>query len=83
MGSSIKICYVAEGKADLYIRLLPTYEWDTAAAHCILLEAGGDLYTPNQTPIRYNQKSSLLNPSFIAIRNQNRHWVKLLKDVKI
>lgn len=42
-GSSLKFCLVAEGLADLYPRFVPTYEWDTAAAHAILLEAGGDI----------------------------------------
>lgn len=42
-GSSLKFCLVAEGTADLYPRFVPTYEWDTAAAHAILLEAGGDI----------------------------------------
>lgn len=42
-GSSLKFCLVAEGRADLYPRFVPTYEWDTAAAHAILLQAGGDI----------------------------------------
>ena len=42
-GSSLKFCLVAEGRADLYPRFVPTYEWDTAAAHAILLQSGGDI----------------------------------------
>ena len=42
-GSSLKFCLIADGQADLYTRFVPTYEWDTAAAHAILLQAGGDI----------------------------------------
>lgn len=65
--SSFKFCMIAEGVADLYPRLAPTSEWDTAAAHAILRAAGGDVFAlPDLTPLRYNQKASLLNPEFIA-----------------
>lgn len=66
MGSSLKICLVAEGKADIYPRLGPTSEWDTAAAHAVLLAAGGEIVTLDNTPLLYNQKASYLNPYFIA-----------------
>jgi 3'(2'), 5'-bisphosphate nucleotidase len=66
MGSSLKICLVAEGLADVYPRLGPTSEWDTAAAHCILLEAGGDIVDMFNQSLLYNTKDSLLNPSFFA-----------------
>ena len=67
MGSSLKICLIAEGKADIYPRLGPTSEWDTAAAHAVLKAAGGTcvLYDNNQE-LMYNTKDSLLNPYFIA-----------------
>lgn len=67
MGSSLKICLVAEGAADVYPRLGPTSEWDTAAAHAVLLGAGGRLVEAgSRTPLRYNQKESVLNPHFMA-----------------
>lgn len=66
MGSSLKICLVAEGKADLYPRLGPTSEWDTAAAHAVLNAAGGSMTTLDGAPLLYNQKESFLNPHFIA-----------------
>jgi len=66
MGSSLKICLVAEGKADIYPRLGPTSEWDTAAAHAVLNAAGGSITTLDGEPLRYNQKESFLNPYFIA-----------------
>ena len=66
MGSSLKICLVAEGRADLYPRLGPTMEWDTAAAHAILNAAGGKLleYGAEQE-VRYN-KRNLRNNWFLA-----------------
>jgi len=68
MGSSLKICLVAEGEADLYPRLGPTSEWDTAAAQAVLEGAGGQLEDYNTGKILgYNQKEdSLLNPQFLA-----------------
>ena len=67
MGSSLKICLVAAGKADLYPRLGPTSEWDTAAAHAVALGAGAQvLEFESGQPLRYNQKASLLNPHFIV-----------------
>ncbi|PWW36962.1 3'(2'),5'-bisphosphate nucleotidase [Idiomarina loihiensis] len=66
MGSSLKFCLVAEGKADIYPRLGTTSEWDTAAAHAVLSAAGGDVLTLNGEPLLYNQKEDYLNPHFIA-----------------
>ncbi|MTJ02293.1 3'(2'),5'-bisphosphate nucleotidase CysQ [Idiomarina piscisalsi] len=66
MGSSLKICLVAEGEADIYPRLGPTCEWDTAAAHAVLSAAGGNITTINGDPLLYNQKEDYLNPHFIA-----------------
>lgn len=65
IGSSLKFCLVAEGSADLYPRFGPTREWDTAAGHCILASAGGEVTDLDGQPLRYN-KPNLLNPSFIA-----------------
>jgi 3'(2'), 5'-bisphosphate nucleotidase len=76
MGSSLKICMVAEGVADIYPRLGLTSEWDTAAAHAILLGAGGVLVDMEQKlPIIYNQKESLLNPFFIAANGASPIWI--------
>lgn len=65
-GSSIKICLVAEGKADVYPRFGPTMEWDTAAAHAVAIYAGRQLLnTKTRQPLVYN-KPNLLNPFFIV-----------------
>ena len=65
MGSSLKFCLIAEGAADVYPRSGPTMEWDTAAAQCILEEAGGSVTDLAGNRIRYN-KPSLRNPGFVA-----------------
>lgn len=66
IGSSIKICLVAEGTADIYPRFAPTMEWDTAAGHAIAKAAGKELYHKDgMTPLTYN-KENLLNPWFIV-----------------
>lgn len=65
-GSSIKICLVAEGTADVYPRFAPTMEWDTAAGHAIARAAGREVYRAGtDTPLEYN-KEDLLNPWFIV-----------------
>ncbi|MDO4163096.1 MAG: 3'(2'),5'-bisphosphate nucleotidase CysQ [Bacteroides sp.] len=65
-GSSIKICLVAEGKADVYPRFAPTMEWDTAAGHAIARAAGMEVYqAETDEPLHYN-KEDLLNPWFIV-----------------
>lgn len=64
-GSSLKFCRIAEGAADIYPRLAPTYEWDTAAAQAVLEGAGGCVVTADGQPLRYG-KPNVLNPGFIA-----------------
>jgi 3'(2'), 5'-bisphosphate nucleotidase len=66
MGSSLKMCRIAEGSADLYPRFGPTCEWDTAAADAILRAAGGALLRADGEPLSYN-KPDLLNPDFVAL----------------
>lgn len=78
MGSSLKICLLAEGKADIYPRLAPTSEWDTAAAHAVLAAAGGDIVDTEFQALRYNQKESMLNPHFIAISDISYDWQSVL-----
>ena len=69
-GSSIKICLVAEGTADIYPRFAPTMEWDTAAGHAIAKGAGKEIYQAGENvPLIYN-KENLLNPWFIVEQNR-------------
>ena len=65
VGSSLKFCIVAEGRADIYPRLSPTSEWDTAAGHAVLLAAGGRVDGLDGTPLRYG-KTAFLNRGFCA-----------------
>ena len=65
VGSSLKFCLLAEGRAHLYPRLAPTCEWDTAAAQAVLEGAGGRVETLEGTPLRYS-KADILNPFFVA-----------------
>ncbi len=67
-GSSLKFCRVAEGEADIYPRLAPTCEWNTAAAQAVLEGAGGVVVDPQGIPLLYG-KPDVLNPSFIATRD--------------
>lgn len=66
MGSSLKMCLIAEGFAHVYPRLGPTSLWDTAAAHAILKEAGGEIRTLSGEVLSYGNPSEVLNPFFIA-----------------
>lgn len=74
MGSSLKSCLVAEGSADIYPRLGLTSEWDTAAAHCIVEEAGGQITKTNMQSLLYNTKESLLNPDFFVFGLSDLNW---------
>lgn len=78
MGSALKSCLVAEGRADVYPRLGPTSEWDTAAAQCVVEEAGGYVTDMAMQPLRYNTKPSLLNPHFFVFGDNSRDWSKYL-----
>ena len=68
-GSSLKFCLIAEGEADIYPRFGPTSEWDIAAGHMIVNEAGGKIRTFQNDSIKYNTKENIINPEFYAIGN--------------
>jgi len=74
MGSSLKSCLVAEGSIDIYPRLGPTSEWDTAAAQCIVEQAGGFVTQTDMQPLRYNTKDSLQNPDFFVFGDSSINW---------
>jgi 3'(2'), 5'-bisphosphate nucleotidase len=82
MGSSLKICLVAEGAADIYPRLGPTSEWDTAAAQAILESAGGRMIDKAGRPLRYNSKDDLLNPHFLAFGDPQRDWLAPIRQTR-
>lgn len=78
LGSSLKLCLVAEGAADVYLRLGPTSEWDTAAGQCIVEAAGGRVTDLRLQPLQYNQRDSLLNPEFLVHASTATDWAPLL-----
>jgi 3'(2'), 5'-bisphosphate nucleotidase len=77
MGSSLKFCLVAEGKADIYLRDLPTMEWDTAAAQCVVEAAGGGVYSLDGKPLYYG-KAGLKNPAIMTVGDVQYHWSALI-----
>jgi 3'(2'), 5'-bisphosphate nucleotidase len=81
MGSALKFGLLAEGKGDLYVRRGATSEWDTAAGHTVVLEAGGEVTDLKGAPLRYNQRDTLINPSFMAFGDRSRQWSRELPDM--
>ena len=79
VGSSLKFCMVAEGAADVYPRLGPTSEWDTAAAQAVVCGAGGVVVTLDGAPLAYNTKADILNPHFFVYADRTRDWLALLR----
>lgn len=78
IGSSLKIVLIAEGEADIYPRLGLTCEWDTAAAHAILVAAGGRIDTPEGTPLGYGKNlTTFLNSYFLAVGDQSLNVPKI------
>jgi len=78
MGSSLKFCVIAEGLADVYPRLGPTSEWDTAAAQAVVEQAGGTVLELDGKPLSYNGKADILNPHFIVFGPDDRDWLALI-----
>jgi 3'(2'), 5'-bisphosphate nucleotidase len=79
LGSSLKLCRVAEGAADVYPRLGPTSEWDTAAAQCVVEAAGGRVTDLHGAALRYN-KPDILNPWFLVTGGGDYDWRRFLDD---
>lgn len=80
MGSALKSCLVAEGKADIYARLGLTSEWDTASAQCVVEEAGGRVTCTDLSQLLYNTKDSLLNPEFFVFGDDSLDWSQYLPE---
>ena len=66
-GSSLKFCRLAQGQADIYPRIGPTSQWDTAAGQAVLEEAGGAVLDPYGRPLAYGLLRPVLNPNFVAL----------------
>jgi 3'(2'), 5'-bisphosphate nucleotidase len=78
MGSSLKLCLVAEGEADVYPRLGPTSEWDTAAADAVVRSAGGKVVQMDGAPLAYNKPDTILNPYFVVFGDRTVDWLGML-----
>jgi len=76
---SLKACFIAEGKADVFMRIGITGEWDTGASQCIVSEAGGSITTANFEPLTYNRRHSLENPDFVVMGDQRVPWQDIVK----
>ncbi len=74
MGSALKFGLLAEGRLDLYPRFGPTSEWDTAAGQCLVEAVGGAVLDLDGRPLRYNQRDTLLNGDFVALRDPTLPW---------
>lgn len=79
MGSSLKLCLVAEGAAHLYPRLAPTCEWDTGAAQAVVEAAGGKVLNPDLEELTYGAKEELLNPYFVVCGKVDELWAQHFK----
>ncbi|AXR05004.1 3'(2'),5'-bisphosphate nucleotidase CysQ [Salinimonas sediminis] len=76
---SLKSCFIAEGKADVFMRIGITGEWDTGASQCIVEEAGGRILAANFEPLTYNQRKTLENPDFVVMGDQRVPWQDIVQ----
>lgn len=83
MGSSLKLCLVAEGAADIYPRLGLTSLWDTGAAQCVVEQAGGQVVQLNGDALSYANTQEVLNPYFLAIGHSAMDWPAHLANTPI
>lgn len=81
--SSLKYCAIAEGNADVFLRVGPTSEWDVAAAQAVLTAAGGKVCLLNGAAKRYNQSESLINPPLLSFGDPDVPWFQYVKDAHV
>lgn len=79
LGSSLKLCVLAEGEADVYPRLGPTSQWDIAAGQAVLEGAGGRVCTLEGATLTYEARGDFLNPFFVAFGPSDRDWLADLR----
>lgn len=75
---ALKSCFIAEGKADVFLRIGITGEWDTGAPQCIVSEAGGKILAADFEPLTYNRRQSLINPDFVVLGDQRVDWEHII-----
>jgi len=76
---SLKACFIAEGAADVFMRLGETGEWDTGASECIINEAGGAIMAADFSPITYNEREIVTNPDFVVVGDQRVSWQSIIQ----
>nr|WP_136251165.1 3'(2'),5'-bisphosphate nucleotidase CysQ [Ningiella ruwaisensis] len=76
---SLKACFIAEGKADVFMRLGVTGEWDTGASQCIINEAGGQIKAATFEELSYNQREEVTNPDFVVLGDQRVDWQSIIQ----
>ncbi|MEW9797741.1 3'(2'),5'-bisphosphate nucleotidase CysQ [Alteromonas sp. CYL-A6] len=76
---SLKACFIAEGKADVFMRIGVTGEWDTGASQCIVSEAGGSILAVDFEPLTYNQRHTLENPDFVVLGDPSVPWQDIVQ----
>lgn len=76
---SLKACFIAEGKADAFMRIGVTGEWDAGASQCIVTEAGGSILAATLEPLTYNQRNTLENPDFVVLGDQRVPWEQVVQ----
>lgn len=82
LNSSLKFCALAEGEADIYPRLGPTSEWDTAAGQCLLEAAGGVVVDLSGRSLQYNARDTLINGAFLALgRRQDDSLISVMREL--
>ncbi len=83
VGSSLKFCMIANGKADFYPRIGPTSEWDIAAAQCVVEVAGGKVLSLDGERMKYNQKESFTNSNFVVVGDSQYDWSWVRRAAKV
>jgi 3'(2'), 5'-bisphosphate nucleotidase len=76
---SLKACFIAEGKADVFMRLGVTGEWDTGASQCIINEAGGQIKAATFDELSYNRRNEVTNPDFVVLGDQRVDWRSVIQ----
>lgn len=79
---SLKACFIAEGKADVFMRLGITGEWDTGASQCIINEAGGEIKAATFDALTYNKRDIVTNPDFVVLGDQRVDWLSIIQYTK-
>jgi len=80
-GSSLKLCRVAEGAADIYCRFGPTYQWDIAAGQAVVVSCGGEVNCLQKAPLSYSFNSEKKNPEFYCVGDGSYDWERMVQGV--